>query len=70
VLSAPAYLGELLGLAPTQFFWLFIFTISGIMAGAWLVPPTRNDELLEEIARRQALSQLPDDFWPPVWSPV
>ena len=36
MLSAPAFLGELLGLAPTQFFWLFIFTISGIMSGAWL----------------------------------
>jgi DHA1 family bicyclomycin/chloramphenicol resistance-like MFS transporter len=36
VLSAPAFLGELLALAPTQFFWLFIFTISGIMTGAWL----------------------------------
>lgn len=36
VLSAPAFLGELLGLAPTQFFWLFVLTISGIMGGAWL----------------------------------
>ena len=36
VLSAPAFLGEHLGLAPTQFFWFFILTISGIMGGAWL----------------------------------
>jgi MFS transporter, DHA1 family, multidrug resistance protein len=36
VLSAPAFLGELLHLRPTQFFWLFLITISGIMAGAWL----------------------------------
>jgi DHA1 family bicyclomycin/chloramphenicol resistance-like MFS transporter len=36
VLSAPAFLGELLGLAPTQFFWLFLLTISGIMSGAWV----------------------------------
>jgi DHA1 family bicyclomycin/chloramphenicol resistance-like MFS transporter len=36
VLSAPAFLGELLGLAPTQFFWFFCMTISGIMGGAWL----------------------------------
>lgn len=36
VLSAPAFLGELLALAPTQFFWLFLLNISGIMLGAWL----------------------------------
>lgn len=36
VLAAPTFLGEHLQLAPTQFFWLFILTISGIMAGAWL----------------------------------
>lgn len=35
VLSAPAFLGDLLGLAPTQFFWLFIVIITGIMGGAW-----------------------------------
>jgi DHA1 family bicyclomycin/chloramphenicol resistance-like MFS transporter len=36
VLSAPAFLGDLLGLAPTQFFWFFVLTIGGIMGGAWL----------------------------------
>ncbi len=36
VLSAPAFLENHLGLAPTQFFWFFIFPISGIMAGAWV----------------------------------
>ncbi|KAB2893849.1 MAG: multidrug effflux MFS transporter, partial [Burkholderiaceae bacterium] len=36
VLAAPAFLGEHLGLAPTQFFWFFVMTISGIMGGAWL----------------------------------
>ena len=36
VLSAPAFLGEHLALAPTQFFWFFVLTISGIMAGAWV----------------------------------
>ena len=36
VLSAPAFLGEVLRLAPTQFFWFFVLTISGIMSGAWL----------------------------------
>jgi DHA1 family bicyclomycin/chloramphenicol resistance-like MFS transporter len=35
VLSAPAFLGDHLGLAPTQFFWFFLLTISGIMGGAW-----------------------------------
>ena len=36
VLSAPAFLGEHLQLAPTDFFWLFLMTIAGIMMGAWL----------------------------------
>lgn len=36
VLSAPVFLGEHLGLAPTQFFWFFVLTISGIMGGAWV----------------------------------
>ena len=36
VLSAPAFLGEHLGLAPTQFFWFFLLTIGGIMLGAWV----------------------------------
>jgi MFS transporter, DHA1 family, multidrug resistance protein len=35
VLSAPAFLGEHLALAPTQFFWFFVLTIGGIMGGAW-----------------------------------
>jgi DHA1 family bicyclomycin/chloramphenicol resistance-like MFS transporter len=35
VLSAPAFLGEHLGLAPTQFFWFFLLTISGIMGGSF-----------------------------------
>jgi len=36
VLSAPEFLGTHMGLAPTQFFWFFVLTISGIMSGAWL----------------------------------
>ncbi|WP_440107858.1 multidrug effflux MFS transporter [Acidovorax sp. BL-A-41-H1] len=36
VLAAPAFLGDHLGLGPTQFFWFFVLTISGIMGGAWL----------------------------------
>jgi len=35
VLSAPVFLGEVLGLAPTQFFWAFMLTIGGMMAGAF-----------------------------------
>lgn len=34
ILSAPAYLSEAMGLAPTDFFWFFIATVSGIMGGA------------------------------------
>ena len=36
VLAAPAFLGDLLAQEPGQFFWFFILTIAGIMAGAWL----------------------------------
>ena len=36
VLSAPAWLGGVLHLQPTQFFWFFILSVSGIMSGAWL----------------------------------
>ena len=49
VLAAPEFLGTHLQLQPTQFFWFFILTIGGIMAGAWLsgrlagkVPPKRQ----------------------------
>jgi DHA1 family bicyclomycin/chloramphenicol resistance-like MFS transporter len=34
VLSAPVFLGEHLGLAPSQFFWFFLINITGIMGGA------------------------------------
>ena len=36
VLSAPTFLGEHLHLAPTQFFWFVVCTISGIMGGAFI----------------------------------
>ena len=36
VLSAPVFLGEVLHLEPQPFFWFFLFTIGGIMAGAWV----------------------------------
>jgi MFS transporter, DHA1 family, multidrug resistance protein len=34
VLSAPVYLGDILGLQPQQFFWFFLLNIGGIMVGA------------------------------------
>jgi DHA1 family bicyclomycin/chloramphenicol resistance-like MFS transporter len=34
VLAAPQFLGQHLGLAPTQFFWFFCCSIGGIMGGA------------------------------------
>ncbi len=36
VMAAPVFLGRHLALAPTQFFWLFLLIIGGIMSGAWL----------------------------------
>lgn len=36
VLSAPVFLGEHMALLPTQFFWFFVLTIGGIMAGAFV----------------------------------
>lgn len=35
VLAAPAFLGDHMRLAPTQFFWFFLLTIGGIMAGSY-----------------------------------
>jgi DHA1 family bicyclomycin/chloramphenicol resistance-like MFS transporter len=49
VLAAPEFLGTHLQLAPGEFFWFFMLTISGIMSGAWLsgrlagkIPPKRQ----------------------------
>lgn len=50
VLSAPVFLGEHLALAPTQFFWLFILIITGIMSGAWL-----SGRLAGKIAPKQQI---------------
>ncbi len=36
VLSAPVFLGDLLHLKPGEFFWFFVLTIAGIMAGAFV----------------------------------
>jgi DHA1 family bicyclomycin/chloramphenicol resistance-like MFS transporter len=49
VLSAPAWLGGVLQLQPTQFFWFFVCSVGGIMGGSALsgrlagrVPPKRQ----------------------------
>jgi DHA1 family bicyclomycin/chloramphenicol resistance-like MFS transporter len=36
ILASPTFMGQHMGVAPTQFFWLFCTTIGGIMLGAWL----------------------------------
>jgi DHA1 family bicyclomycin/chloramphenicol resistance-like MFS transporter len=48
VLSAPVYLGDLLGLAPTEFFWFFLLNIGGIMVGAWM-----SGRLAGKLSRRR-----------------
>lgn len=35
VLGSPLWLGQHLGLQPTQFWWFFVLSVGGIMAGAW-----------------------------------
>src|SRR6478609_9040975 len=50
VLSAPAFLGDHLALQPTQFFWFFLLTITGIMSGAWL-----SGRLAGKIAPKQQI---------------
>lgn len=50
VLSAPAFLGDHLALQPTEFFWFFLLTISGIMSGAWL-----SGRLAGKIAPKQQI---------------
>jgi DHA1 family bicyclomycin/chloramphenicol resistance-like MFS transporter len=36
ILAAPVFLGQILHLAPRQFFWLFAANTAGIMMGLWL----------------------------------
>ncbi|HSV54013.1 MAG TPA: multidrug effflux MFS transporter [Burkholderiaceae bacterium] len=50
VLAAPAFLGDHLALAPTQFFWFFLLTIAGIMGGAWV-----SGRLAGKIAPKQQI---------------
>lgn len=50
VLAAPEFLERHLKLAPTEFFWFFVLTITGIMAGAWL-----SGRLAGKIAPKQQI---------------
>ncbi len=50
VLSAPAFLGDILGLGPTEFFWFFLLTIGGIMGGA-----TASGRLAGKIAPKRQI---------------
>ncbi|MBC7938694.1 MAG: multidrug effflux MFS transporter [Chitinophagaceae bacterium] len=50
VLSAPAWLGGHLKLAPTEFYWFFTMSIAGIMGGAWL-----SGRLAGRIAQRKQI---------------
>ena len=76
VLSAPVFLGDLLGLAPGQFFWFFTLTIAGIMGGAWLsgrmagrIPPKRQIRYGFSVMGSVALANLALNiaFEPQAW---
>lgn len=76
VLAAPAFLGRILRLPPTQFFWFFIVAISGIMAGSWLsgrqagrVAPKRQVMQGFHIMLAASLVNVAANHWlaPAVW---
>jgi DHA1 family bicyclomycin/chloramphenicol resistance-like MFS transporter len=76
VLSAPVFLSEHLGLRPTQFFWLFVLTISGIMGGAWFsgrlagrIEPRRQIRHGFVIMLTVSLANLAYSAWLPVSVP-
>lgn len=73
VLSAPVFLGELLGLGPTQYYRFFLCTIGGIMAGAWLsgrlagrVKPKYQIRLGFVIMLATSLISLAANLWLPL----
>ncbi len=78
VLAAPAFLGEHLALAPTQFFWFFVLSILGIMSGAWAsgrlagkIAPKRQIRHGFAIMLGVSLANVAANFiWPPhaAWS--
>ena len=70
VLSAPEWLGTLLGLGPTQFFWFFGLTIGGIMGGAFVsgrlagrMRPRRQIRIGFAIMLTMALVNLVLNLW-------
>jgi len=76
VLSAPVFLGEHLGLAPTQFFWFFVLNIGGIMLGArasgrkagQLTPKRQiRDGFLIMLVAAAANLVANAFFWPQAW---
>ncbi len=76
VLSAPVFLGELLHLQPGEFFWFFVLTIAGIMAGAFVsgrmagrVAPARQIRLGLWIMAVVSLGNLVLNAWfePSAW---
>ena len=80
VLSAPVFLGDLLHLAPGEFFWFFVLTIAGIMAGAFVsgrmagkVAPSRQIRIGLAIMATVSLANLalnaafPASAWWSLW---
>jgi MFS transporter, DHA1 family, multidrug resistance protein len=78
VLSAPVFLGEHLHLGPTQFFWFFMATIAGIMAGAgWSgrlagrLPPQRQIRRGFRIMATVSVANVLLNLWlppSPIWA--
>lgn len=65
VLSAPHFMGEHLGLAPTQFYWLFVAMVSGLIGGALVsgrmagrVAPARQIRIAQAVMLAVALCNL------------
>lgn len=65
VLSAPQFMGEHLGLAPTQFYWLFVAMVSGLIGGAVVsgrlagrVTPARQIRIAQAVMFVVALCNL------------
>lgn len=80
VLAAPAFLGRHLRLEPTQFFWMFLLVIGGIMAGAWtsgrlagrVAPAAQINTGFAVMASMSVLNLAANALWPPnvIWALV
>lgn len=73
VLSAPVFLGELLGLGPTQYYRFFVCTIGGIMLGAWVsgrlaggIKPKHQIRAGFAIMLATSLASLAANLWLPL----